>query len=124
MNSTQIAASLFDAFAGGDAGTVRKLCAPDFRISQNGGPEMDVEALLGFSAAVLKVVRGFRYEEAVRSATVTGFVEEHAVRGTLPDGSQLNLSVCVVADLKDGKITYAREYFDSKASAGLVTAMS
>lgn len=124
MTNTQIAASLFDAFASGDAGTVRNLCAPDFRISQNGGPEMGIDQLLGFTAAVLKVVRGFRYEDAVRSATATGFVEEHAVRGTLPDGSAISFSVCVVADVKDGKVTHAREYFDSKAAQGLVKALS
>jgi len=124
MENTQLAVSIFDAFTRGDPDAVRSLCAPDFRASQNGGPAMNLETLLGFTAAVLKVVKGFRYEDAVRSATATGFVEEHAVRGTFPDGSPLDLAVCVVAVVKDGKITHVREYFDSKAAEGLVKALS
>jgi len=124
MDNTQLAISIFDAFTRGDAAAARTLCAPDFRVRQNGGAAMNLETLLGFTAAVLKVVKGFRYEDAVRSATATGFVEEHAVRGTLPDGSSLELAVCVVAKVKGGKITDVREYFDSKAAAGLAKALS
>jgi len=124
MDNTQLAVSIFDAFTTGDAAAVRTLCAPDFRVSQNGGPAMTLEALLGVTAGVLRVVRGFRYEDAVRSETATGFIEEHAVRGTLPDGSQLNLQVCVVAAVKGGKITEVREYFDTGAAQGLIKALS
>jgi len=84
---------------------------------------MSLESLLKFNRMVGKAVTGFRYEDAVRSATGTGFVEEHAVRGTLPDGKPLELAVCVVADVKDGKVTFVREYVDSAASAGLVAAL-
>jgi ketosteroid isomerase-like protein len=124
MDNTQFAISIFDAFTRGDAAAARALCAPDFQVRQNGGAAMNLEAVLGFTAAVLKVVKGFRYEDAVRSATATGFVEEHAVRGTLPDGRSLDLAVCVVAIVKGGKITDVREYFDSKAAEGLVKALS
>ena len=124
MENTLISKALFEGIASGDFDAVRKLCAGEFRASQNGGAAMDLESLLGFSARVLKVVRGFRYEDAVRSATGTGFVEEHAVRGTLADGSQLNLAVCVVASVSEGKITELREYFDSKGAEALVKALS
>jgi len=123
MDNAQVAVSLFDAFTKGDAVAVRKLCAPDLRASQNGGATMNLETLLGFTSAVLKVVKGFRYEDAVRSATASGFVEEHAVRGTLPDGTRFDLAVCVVAVVTGGKITDIREYFDSKAAEGLVKAL-
>ena len=123
MDNTQVAISLFDAFTKGDADAVRKLCAQDLRASQNGGATMNLETLLGFTSAVLKVVKGFRYEDAVRSATASGFVEEHAVRGTLPDGTRFDLAVCVVAVVTGGKITDIREYFDSKAAEGLVKAL-
>ena len=85
---------------------------------------MDLDTLIGFSMAVLGVVENFRYEEAVRSATETGFVEEHVVRGTLPDGSEMNLAVCVVGEVVDGKIVRLREYVDSAAAQGLIKALS
>lgn len=120
----RLAEFLFAAFERGDADTVRQLCAADLTVRQNNGPPMDLETLLTFSAAVLRVVENFRYEDAVRSATATGFVEEHAVRGTLPDGSELDVAVCVVADVVDGKVVDLREYLDGVAAAGLLAALS
>lgn len=124
MESKNLAETLFEAFARGDADAVRKWCARDFRARQNGGAAMDLESLLAFSAAVHKVVQDFRYEDPVRSVTESGFVEEHVVRGTLADGSRLDLAVCVVADQTGGKITELREYFDTKAADGLIRALS
>ena len=124
MDNTKLAEALFEALAKCDDDAVRKLCARDFRANQNGGPAMDLETLLGFNAAVHKVVRDFRYENPVRSATATGFVEEHAVRGKLADGSPLELHVCVVAELSDGKVKAVREYVDNRAAAGLIRALN
>jgi len=124
MDHVRLAEELFKAFAVGDEGTIRSLCAEDFRARQNGGPPMDLNTLLGFALSVLQVVADFRYEEPVRSETASGFVEEHAVRGTLPDGSELDLPVCVVADVRDGRVSDVREYFDGVRAAGLASALS
>ncbi|MBT8114877.1 MAG: nuclear transport factor 2 family protein [Arenicella sp.] len=124
MNNEQLAEALFDAFAAGDADKVRQLCAPDFEAHQNNGELITLEPLLQFALAVYGVVSNFRYDQAVRSATDSGFVEEHQVRGTLPDGSELDLAVCVVAEVSDGKVTRIREYFDTADAAGLVEALS
>lgn len=123
MTNADIAAALFAALAAQDEKTVRGLCAPTFRVRQNDGAPMDLDTLLRFNAAVGRVVTGFRYVDAVRSATATGFVEEHGVKGTLPGGQPLDLAVCVVADITDGKVTQVREYFDSAAAQGLVAAL-
>jgi ketosteroid isomerase-like protein len=85
---------------------------------------MTLDSLLQFSQAVLHVVKDFRYEDAVRSDTASGFVEEHSVRGELPDGSKLDLPVCVVGDVRDGKICSLREYLDTRAASGLIAALS
>ena len=124
MTNTQLAELLFSALARGDATQVRGLCASDLEASQNNGPSMNLDSLLAFAGAVANVVQEFRYEDAIRSTTETGFVEEHSVRGTLPDGSALELAVCVVADVRDGKITSLREYVDTAAAAGLLAALS
>lgn len=123
MEHAGIAEALFRALAARDDATVRILCARDLRVRQNNGPPMDLETLLGFNNAVHRVVKDFRYEDAVRSATATGFVEEHAVRGTLPDGKPLDMQVCVVADIRDGKVASVREYLDTGAAAGLIAAL-
>jgi ketosteroid isomerase-like protein len=123
MGNEEIAKALFEAFAAKDDQDVRNLCAPDLRARQNNGTAMDLGTLLGFNRAVHGVIRDFRYEDAVRSATVAGFVEEHVLRGTLPDGTTINLALCVVADIHDGEITELREYFDSASAAGLIAAL-
>jgi ketosteroid isomerase-like protein len=123
MESVEIAEALFEALAGRDDRAVRNLCSPNLRVRQNDGRAMDLGTLLAFNRAVGRVVKDFRYCDPVRSATATGFVEEHSVRGTLPGGKTLDLAVCVVADIKDGKVTDVREYFDSAAAAELVAAL-
>ncbi len=124
MNNTQLGEALFDAFSEGDEERIRALCTPDMQARQNNNPPMDLESLLEFSRSVLRVVGNFRYEDARRSETATGFVEEHSVRGVLPDGSDLDLAVCVVADVRDGKVCDLREYLNVSAAAGLIAALS
>jgi len=120
---SDIARAFFVATAAGDKAAIRSICSADLKASQNGAPPMDVDALARFAAAVKRVVPDFRYENAVRADTQSGFVEEHDVCGTLPDGTSLRCAVCVVADVSDGKITALREYLDSAAAAGLIGAL-
>ena len=124
MDNQQIAANLFKAFEIGDMDIVRNLCAPDFSARQNLNNEFDAETLIQFSQAVSAIVSDFRYEDVIRSATDQGFVEEHTVRGTLPNGSQLKLAACVVADIENGKIMQLREYVDTAAAAELSAALA
>lgn len=72
---------------------------------------------MGFAKAVHAVVTDFRYADPVRSATKTGFVQEHLVRGTLLSGPALNL---VVGEMRGERIAAAREYFDSSSAAELL----
>jgi ketosteroid isomerase-like protein len=123
MTNTNLADALFAAFENADADAVRSLCAPDFRGQQNLGPSMGLESLIRFSLAVSGVVPDFRYEDRVVTATDKGFVEEHMVCGSLPDGSALRLPACVVAEVKDGRIVSLREYLDTAAAAGLLKAL-
>ncbi|MSR12726.1 MAG: nuclear transport factor 2 family protein [Gammaproteobacteria bacterium] len=124
MENTELAEQLFRAFESGDADTVRSLCKADMTAIQNLNPPMDLETLLEFSSAVNKVVPDLHYADVKRSATETGFVEEHSVLGTLPNGSELRLAACVVAEISEGKIRSLREYLDTSAAEGLLKALS
>lgn len=84
---------------------------------------MDVTTLMQFTGAVHAVIPDFRYEDPVRWSTQSGFVEEHNVCGTLPDGDTFKLVLCVVGEVADGKITKLREYVDTGAAAGLLKAL-
>ena len=124
MKEPDLAAALFEAFEKGDVAAARSLCTEDMVAYQNLGPAMDLDSLMQFSAAVSRVVQDFHYEDARRSATETGFVEEHNVCGKLPDGSDMKLAACVVADLRDGKVSHLREYVDTAAAKGLLLALA
>lgn len=124
MTHLHVAENLFAAFAAGRADAVRALCTTDFTGQQNGGAPMTLGALLGFALAVKQVVPDLHYANIVRGATASGFVEEHDVCGSLPDGTPLALPVWVVADVVDGQVQQLREYFDTAAAAGLIAALN
>ncbi|MEE4279948.1 MAG: nuclear transport factor 2 family protein [Halieaceae bacterium] len=120
MTNTELCAELFRAFQSGDEERARSLCSDDLVARQNNNPPMDIDALLAMSRSVHGVVSDFRYEEVTRSETKTGFVEEHRVRGVLGDGSVIDVPVCVVGDVIDGKVASLREYLDLSAVAKLI----
>lgn len=124
MDNVAVARRLFDALAAEDDAAVRALCAPRFSLHQNGGPAMDVALLLRFNRQVHAVVNEFRYEAVVCAATSSGFVEEHVVRGTLADGTTLQLFACVVGEITAGRVTLVREYVDTAAAAPLLAALA
>jgi ketosteroid isomerase-like protein len=123
MTGTEVAERFFEATGSGDLAALEAICAPAFSGSQNGGPAMDCKALKRFTAAVHGAVTGFGYENAVCANTDSGFVEEHDVVCTLPDGP-FRLRVCVVAEVADGQVTSMREYLDSAGARRLLAALS
>lgn len=123
MTNAELASALFGAFAAGDADAARKVCSPDMTGSQNGGPAMGLDAILHFAVAVKNAAPDFRYEKTVCSATSTGFVEEHRVRATFGELGALDLPVCIVADVEEGKIKALREYFDASRATVLAKAL-
>lgn len=60
-----------------------------------------------------------RYEDVVRQATPTGYVEQHVLRGTAPNGTELEIPACLVVTVTGGRISRIDEYLDSQAAAAL-----
>ena len=52
------------------------MCALGFQLSQNGGPSTGVDDFLAIVSALVAAIPDFRIENAVRSDTLAGFVEE------------------------------------------------
>ncbi len=123
-DNTNLAARLFAATSSGDAETLRAICVEDFAMRQNGGPTVGFAELAGLGEAVRRVAPDFRYENAVRTDTGHGFVEEHDACGTLADGTTFRLAACVVATVSNGRITAAHEYFDSVEARELMAGRS
>ncbi|MCB1647796.1 MAG: nuclear transport factor 2 family protein [Pseudomonadales bacterium] len=122
-NNTDLCEQFFQATTAGDADALERLCSNDFTGTQNGGPAMNRKTLIRFSVAVKKAIPDFHYENPVRTATEHGFVEEHDVCGTLPDGSRMQFRVVVIGEADNGQIIALREYFDSRPAMALMKAL-
>jgi ketosteroid isomerase-like protein len=75
----------------------------------------------------LKVVRiltgtlqDLRYENVRVTPTATGYVQQHTMRCTAPNGQPVEAHVCMIATLENGKIKHVAEYMDTAQMAPLM----
>ena len=123
MTEAEILA-LADRFMGaieaGDGDTVRECYAPDAAIWHNFD---DVTQTVDQNMKVLRwmarVLPGRHYQVKCREALKDGFLQQHVLEATLPDGTAWTMPACVIVRMKDGKITRLDEYLDSAHSAAL-----
>jgi len=116
MTSDEISAlaeRLFRAFEDNDTDTIAACCDPDARFFQNGnGPSILRDILPGF-ATLSERIGHHKYSEVRRETFDGGFVEEHRVTSTMPDGTPMDAMVCVVGRLSPaGKLAQLDEYVD------------
>jgi ketosteroid isomerase-like protein len=116
-----LADRFFAAVEAGDLATVREIYAPDAEIWHNTdglvqGPA-DNARTLGWIAANLRDVR---YTQIRRSATGTGFVQQHVLVATNRAGQRIEVPACIVAVVRDGRITRLDEYLDSASVASIM----
>ena len=109
-----LAARLFAAIEAGDVDGVAALYAPDVVVwhnddgrSQSGAENLRVLAWLVTHCSDV------RYVDVRRSATATGFVQQHVLRATGPSGEAVEVPACIVGTCAEGRITRIDEYLDS-----------
>jgi ketosteroid isomerase-like protein len=113
-----LAERLFAAFEANDSVTLESCCHPAARFWKNGVESGTLPELLPTWATLSTRIGHHRYTEVRRSIFDGGFVEEHRVLSTMPDGTALDVVACVVATVDShGQITELREYVNSPLSA-------
>ena len=106
-----------------DVDTVRACYAPDARIwHNNDGKVQSVDDNIKGVHWIHKVLSGVRYDVKQRTALPGGFLQEHVLRGTLPDGTAFAMPACVICKVEGGVITALDEYLDSAHTLPLVAA--
>jgi len=116
----ELADRFFAAIPKGDLETVRALYAPDALIWHNNDQTtQNVEQNLAVLGWVTKNISGLRYEEIRRHVTPSGFVQQHVLRGTAPNGKPLEVPACILCTVVNGRITRLDEYLDSAQLAAL-----
>jgi ketosteroid isomerase-like protein len=115
-----VAERLFAAIPKGDIEAVRALYATDAVIWHNFDQKSQTPAEnLAVLSWVVSNIKGLRYEEIQREATLNGFIQQHVLRGTAPNGSALEVPACIVCTVKNGRITRLDEYLDTAQLAPL-----
>jgi uncharacterized protein len=110
----KFADGFFDAIEAGDIDTLDALLADDFEVHAN---FLDAPNDRGTTLAVLRWlhsnVEDLRYDVVQRDGLPSGYVQQHVLRGTAPDGSKLCVPACMIVTVRDDHIARIAEYLDS-----------
>ncbi len=117
-----VATRLFDAIAGGRIDDVRALYAPDAVIWHNhDGVEQTVAENLTTLGWIATHLGDVEYTQVRRQFTADGFVQQHVLMATNRRGERVAVPACIVATVREGRITRIDEYLDS-AHVALISA--
>lgn len=104
----------FAAIEAGDVDLVRALYTPDAVIWHNDDLlEQSVEDNLRVLGGLHRVLSDLSYEVVRRADVEDGVLQQHVLRGSLPDGSQVALHCAMYLRVRDGKVARIEEYLDS-----------
>jgi ketosteroid isomerase-like protein len=115
-----LAERFMGAIESGDADTVRACYAPDARIwHNNDNVEQSVDENLRVLRWFMRKLPTRHYRILRREALSDGFLQQHILEASLPDGTAWAMPACVVIRMKDGLIVRLDEYLDSAQTAAL-----
>jgi ketosteroid isomerase-like protein len=112
--SEELVIRFFAALEAGDIETLREIYAPDAVIWHNDDLiEQPVNENLKVLQGLHRAVSGLRYDIVRRASTGDGVLQQHVLRGLLPDGTEVELHAAMYLQVRDGRITRIEEYLDS-----------
>ena len=108
------------AIQSGDTETVRACYAPDAKLwHNNDGIEQTVDQNMKVLDWFIRTLPDRNYRVIRREALPDGFMQQHVLEATLPDGTKWAMDACVVVKVENGVITRLDEYLDSAKSGAL-----
>jgi len=117
-----LAERFLGAIESGDTDTVRACYAPDAKIwHNNDGIEQTVDQNMKSLGWFIRNLPDRHYRLVRREALPDGFLQQHVLEATLPDGVRWALDACVIVRVKDGLIVRLDEYLDSAQTAALAS---
>ena len=109
----------------GDTDAVRACYPPDARIwHNNDGIEQTVDENMKVLGWMARTLPAREYVVSHLDALPDGFVQQHVLRATLPNGATWELPACVIVRVRDGQIVRLDEYLDSAHVARLTEALT
>lgn len=120
-----LARRFIGAIEAGDIDAVRACYAPDAKVwHNNDGVEQSVDENIRVLKWVIRTLPDRRYRILRLEALPDGFLQQHVLEATLPNGKPWSTDACLVVRAKDGRITRLDEYLDSARSAELIAGAS
>ncbi|WP_304170266.1 nuclear transport factor 2 family protein [Phenylobacterium aquaticum] len=108
------------AIQSGDTDTVRACYHPDAKLwHNNDGIEQTVDQNMKVLDWFIRALPDRNYRVTRLEALPDGFMQQHVLEATLPDGTKWAMDACVVVRIENGVITRLDEYIDSAKSAQL-----
>jgi ketosteroid isomerase-like protein len=108
------------AIQAGDVAATRACYAPDAKLWHNTD---DIEQTVDQNMAVLEwfisALPDRFYRVLYRAAVKDGFVQQHILEATLPDGTKWKMFACVIVRIENGLIVRLDEYLDSAQAKAL-----
>ena len=121
QDTLALADRFFAAIEAGDTTTVGELYDPDVKVWHNYDQiEQERDANLATLGWMARKVSGIRYEEIRREVLPDGFLQQHTLRGTAPDGTALEVPAILRIYCSDGTISRIEEYLDTAQVASLM----
>jgi len=115
-----LAERLCAAIEAGDLDAVSALYRDDFVAwSNHDDREADKARSLRTLGWLCSRLSNRHYDVRRRLALPDGYLQEHVLRGTAPDGSPVAMPACLVATTADGQIVRINEYLDPAGVAAL-----
>jgi len=115
-----VAERFVGAIERGDVAAVRECYAPDARIwHNNDGLEQTVDQNVRVLEWLVRKLPTRHYRIVRREALKDGFLQQHVLEATLPDGTAWAMPACVIVKVADGRIVRLDEYLDSAQAAAL-----
>jgi ketosteroid isomerase-like protein len=114
MNELEVVVRFFAALEAGDIATLREIYAPDAVIWHNDDlVEQPTEENLKVLQGLHRAVSGLRYDIVRRVPAADGVLQQHVLRGSLQDGTEVELHAAMYLRVQDGHVTRIEEYLDS-----------
>ena len=121
--SEELVVRFFAALEAGDIDTLREIYAPDAVVWHNDDLiEQSVDDNLKVLQGLHRAVSGLRYDIVRRAAAADGIIQQHVLRGRLPDGAAVELHAAMYLQVRDGHITRIEEYLDSAKRSSIKAA--
>ncbi|MFT3854057.1 MAG: nuclear transport factor 2 family protein [Ilumatobacteraceae bacterium] len=116
----RLADALIAAITNTDLDALRQIYADDVVIWHNFDQvEQRLDDNLKVMHWMAKRMPDKRYEDIRRQVTPTGYVQQHVLRGTAPDGTKVEMPACLIVTIEGERITRLDEYLDPAAAAPL-----